>query len=1771
MNDNQQYVITWMTSDGFDDADGFGIRHTTRRMDGTTIQSERETNTTTAGNQRFPAVAITSSGAYIIVWESDGDIRGQLYTSAGVTNGSELLINTTTDSLQSYPDVVMDAAGNFVVVWQSTAQDGDGTGVYARRYNASGVAQDTNEFQVSSNTAGNQQEPSVAMDDSGNFVVAWSDYNRDGSEYGIYAQRYNSDGSTNGSNFRVNSTTSNNQLHPDVAMSSGGNFSIVWASWGIDSDQAGVYMQSYNAEGDDKEAQTQVNTNETNFQTLPAVAMDADIGKMYVVWQGGENGNPSTQDEDDFGIFTQAFDVADLENPIAVANNVTLYLDNVGDDKLTVAMVEGGSSDNIGIVSTTISKSNFDCGDIGDNNVTLTVTDAAGNTGTAIAVITVLDTLSPTVGGRNLTVYLDAVGTASITVSDANNSTSTDNCGITLEGFTQDTFTCDDVGSNTVGFFGYDPSGNYDTAFITVTVLDTITPSLTPVDLTVYLDNSGSATLFSTDLYTGASDNCSSGNIIASDTVFDCSEVGANVISFTDGSGNSPSGTATVTVIDSVSPSAVAQDLTVYLDGSGSASISYLDVDNGSSDNCSALNYVLSDSLFGCVDTGANVITLTVTDGSGNQSTANATITVLDSISPTMAARGSLTVYLGSGGAANISAADLDNGSSDNCNISSYTASQTAFDCTDVGTIPVTFTIADPSGNQSSTSVNIVVVDSVKPSVTAVTVNADLDATGNVTVSASSLYTGVSDNCAVATIVVSDTTFDCTSIGDNLVDITVTDVNGNQSTVQSTVTVSDATAPTVLGQNLTVYLDAAGSITISEADVDNGSTDNCSLELSLSQSTFTCSDLGANAVTLTGFDAGGNQDSANVTITVIDSIAPTLSVQNATIYLDIEGYALLSFSDIDVSSFDNCSFTESFSQDEFYCADLGENLVTVTLTDPAGNTTMETVTITVVDSISPEVVTQNVTVTLDASGSATLTPEEVNLDSYDVCGIESMVLSQTSFACSDIGTITVTLTVTDSSGNSSTGTAQVTVNGGVNFNGPEDCDLSQLIVSLDLDTCAGTVAYNSVTDGANGTVSGADWRGGYLNQGLSLDGVDDYISLGSDSSLAFTTSFSVSMWVKTSTNGKQWLIGRNQDGSTSSWMIRLNNGITEVFMGGLQEIGPYKSTTSVADGTWHHLTTTYGNDTITVYIDGAQNAQYTVPAGSLNANYGQEVWIGKRNNADPQAFDGMMDEIQIYAAALGANQVSYLAGFEEAPVACPADDNSVMASFALDDCGSTTLTNAADDTSVGVIAGDTYIAGGYNNQAIWFDGVDDNANLNDSAYTIGEAFSYSFWVFPTKSNGSNEVLLYRNEASISNVIVLNNLLPRVYLGGLSNPGYHNANTPLTVNTWSHIGVTYEGGIFTLYINGVADKTVTGLSGSLNFTTSGTHYIGARPDGNRPFQGAIDEIRIFNEALEAQTMASEVTRIANSPVPCPDDIIGAWLFDDCGETTATDSLGLNNGTIVGATPGTGYTGAGMEFDGTNDYINIGTSSDFELSDEFTIAMWVNTTQSARYAVLMAKNRDGSNFSYQVMLNNGQPVISLGGTTNVGPHQMASNIATGTWTHIAWRLQDNTLTGFVNGIPVYTATVNGALNANSGSPLWLGGRNDKSDRYFAGSLDEVKIWSNGLDNSEISALANEAQNSSGCTVSRGDLSDDFAATIDVALYPNPNKGSFVLQWPDAPSEAVTIEMTNSLGQTVYRHEGTVTTQHEISLRDPSSGVYFLSIVAGEKRFAERVVIK
>lgn len=267
--------------------------------------SEFQVNTATLLNQRSPSTAMDADGDFVVVWSSDGQdgsgngIFGQRFDSDGIAQGAEFQINRTTFSNQRAASVAMDADGDFVVTWESYGQDGSGTGVYAQRYNAVGTPQG-NELRVNVSTADNQSSTSVAMDASGNFVISWISENQDGSGSGIYAQRFNAIGVAQGSEFRVNTFTMGEQVEPAVSMNAAGEFVIAWHGSGSGGSGDDIYAQHFDAMGVAQGTEFQVNTVTIDQQRFAEVAMDI-AGNFVVTWES------HGQDGDDYGIYARRF------------------------------------------------------------------------------------------------------------------------------------------------------------------------------------------------------------------------------------------------------------------------------------------------------------------------------------------------------------------------------------------------------------------------------------------------------------------------------------------------------------------------------------------------------------------------------------------------------------------------------------------------------------------------------------------------------------------------------------------------------------------------------------------------------------------------------------------------------------------------------------------------------------------------------------------------------------------------------------------------------------------------------------------------------------------------------------------------------------------------------------------------------------------------------------------------------------------------------------------------------------------------------------------------------------------------------------------------------------------------------------------------------------------------------------------------------------------------------------------------------------------------
>lgn len=659
-----------------------------------------------------------------------------------------------------------------------------------------------------------------------------------------------------------------------------------------------------------------------------------------------------------------------------------------------------------------------------------TVTDAtAESRAVSFTIGTTADVTPPNAVARNITAYLDFNGRALLSANDLDNGT-TDNCALASLAINQTTFTCADLGNRSIILTATDASGNTDQATATVSVVDTIRPTVVTQNITLTLDANGQATTTAAAIDNGTSDNCSLASLSLSQTAFTCADLGNRTVTLTatDGSGNVGTGQAIVRVIDNTPPTLVVQPVTAYLNLSGQVSVPASAYDNGSFDNCTLSSLTASRTAFTCTDTGGVTVTLTALDQSGNSATANVVLTIRDTLAPTVLAADT-TLYLDAVGQASLSAMALDRGTTDNCGVASRSISQTAYDCSHLGANAITFTATDASGNVATLTRTVTVLDTIAPVAVAQPDTLYLDALGAATLDLNRVDAASTDNCSLPIRALSRTAYACADVGADMVVLTVTDPAGLTATDTVEIIIRDTLRPIVVAQDITVYLDSMGLVAWDTAMIDAGTTDNCGLDtVYLSRYAASCAQLGVDSVQLYAVDVNGNQDSAKAYITILDTIAPVLAYQPVTVYLDAAGTAPLTVAMVDTGTLDNCSLdTLYLSRQLLTCADVGTLLVALTAIDGSGNVSTDSLLVTVRDTLAPIVVARTLTKNLDPNGMVSLTVAEVELSSTDNCGIATKWLSHNTLECSEVGLFPIVLYVEDVNGNVGTDTVLISV------------------------------------------------------------------------------------------------------------------------------------------------------------------------------------------------------------------------------------------------------------------------------------------------------------------------------------------------------------------------------------------------------------------------------------------------------------------------------------------------------------------------------------------------------------------------------------------------------------------------------------------------------------------------------------------------------------------------------------------------------------------------
>jgi hypothetical protein len=164
------------------------------------------------------------------------------------------------------------------------------------------------EFQVNTHTTYDQRNASIAMDQGGNFIVVWSSYGQDGSSNGIFGRLFDPNCGPLGEEFQINATSSGNQAEPAVAMDAAAGFVVAWQGPGlIEEDREDIFARRFDPNGLPVGGEFLVNSFTIDQQLYPSAAIN-DNGTFIIVWESN-----NTPEQGDKAICGQLYDSNGVE------------------------------------------------------------------------------------------------------------------------------------------------------------------------------------------------------------------------------------------------------------------------------------------------------------------------------------------------------------------------------------------------------------------------------------------------------------------------------------------------------------------------------------------------------------------------------------------------------------------------------------------------------------------------------------------------------------------------------------------------------------------------------------------------------------------------------------------------------------------------------------------------------------------------------------------------------------------------------------------------------------------------------------------------------------------------------------------------------------------------------------------------------------------------------------------------------------------------------------------------------------------------------------------------------------------------------------------------------------------------------------------------------------------------------------------------------------------------------------------------------------------
>ncbi|MFE7846751.1 LamG-like jellyroll fold domain-containing protein [Microbacterium sp. NPDC057407] len=315
------------------------------------------------------------------------------------------------------------------------------------------------------------------------------------------------------------------------------------------------------------------------------------------------------------------------------------------------------------------------------------------------------------------------------------------------------------------------------------------------------------------------------------------------------------------------------------------------------------------------------------------------------------------------------------------------------------------------------------------------------------------------------------------------------------------------------------------------------------------------------------------------------------------------------------------------------------------------------------------------------------------------------------------------------------------------------------------------------------------------------------------------------------------------------------------------------------------------------------------------------------------------------------------------------------------------------------------------------------------------------------------------------------LKPNTWLGSMNKGWYYHHNnfwhSNFTVRAWPSMtdNPNMKGNSDITFKNNELTRSVIDIQNTKNSTFTNNIF-------HNTWMGPVDPANTSNVVQSPNTIDYTDPAFAFAPptsTPAPTNPVSLWSFNENSGTTAGDTYGGNSGTVTAGSWVTGRSGSALSFNGTTSYVNIGTPSSLGFTGNITVAAWVKPTSVGSESVIVGKAWDGSTTPFWLSLLNGT-------TARFGHYQGGLTVADGTsptsltdgnWHHVAGVYDGTAYKTYIDGVLRATTTSGQGVSAGTGN-IQIGRIDEPTKKYFAGGIDQVRIYNTALSAADISGL-------------------------------------------------------------------------------------------------------